>query len=35
MSYRGTTPAVLLDDPKYAHNVGMVFRTCALLGGSG
>ena len=32
MSYRGTTPAVLLDDPKYAHNVGMVFRTCALLG---
>jgi tRNA(Leu) C34 or U34 (ribose-2'-O)-methylase TrmL len=29
---RGLTPAVLLDDPKYAHNVGMAYRTCALLG---
>jgi len=29
---RGVTPAVLLEDPKYPHNVGMAFRTCALLG---
>jgi tRNA(Leu) C34 or U34 (ribose-2'-O)-methylase TrmL len=28
----GRTPAVLLDDPKYAHNVGMAFRACACLG---
>jgi tRNA(Leu) C34 or U34 (ribose-2'-O)-methylase TrmL len=28
----GRTPAVLLDDPKYPHNVGMAFRACACLG---
>lgn len=29
---RGVTPAVLLDNPKYPHNVGMTYRTCACLG---
>jgi tRNA(Leu) C34 or U34 (ribose-2'-O)-methylase TrmL len=29
---RGITPAVLLEDPKYPHNVGIAFRACALLG---
>lgn len=28
----GQTPAVVLIDPKYAHNVGGAFRSCAALG---